>query len=132
MWSRLKTELTADPLGRGYAGMSDQQVVASLAVKDRPLELRSLSGDVVFQQTVPAEFAALTDAKKNLWLAFCGRDSIDPWATANVEFVKWIFGATAATVVNLAAARSALIDRRQELGLPELHAADIARARSLS
>lgn len=32
----LKTEVTTDPLGRGYAGMTEDVVIASLLTSDRP------------------------------------------------------------------------------------------------
>lgn len=129
-WQAITEELSGDPLERGYAAMSDAAVVVSLNTADRPRLKTQMSGDQIFQQTVAAEFAALTDIKKQLWLSFTGCD-VDPSAAPNVTFVQWVFGAGSATVANLAVARQQLITRREELGLPELHAADIARARSM-
>lgn len=34
--AKLRFEITTDPLPRGYAGMTDDQVVASMGVMDRP------------------------------------------------------------------------------------------------
>ncbi len=124
----LINELTNDPLERGYAGMTDSEAHASLHTPDRPGLRDAMSGDEIFQQTDPTGFVELTDAKRNLWLAFCGRDVIDPRATANVDFVKWVFGDTAQTVANLATARQTLITRVAELGITAT-LLDVIRAR---
>ena len=91
----------------------------------------SMSGDELFAATVPAGFAALTEHKQVLWTSFCGRDSINPDATANVEFVKWIFGPTSATVAALVEARKTLISWATSEGLPTVHPGHIASARQM-
>ena len=125
----LKAEITTDPLARGYSGMTDQQVVDSLHVQDRSQNLASLTGDVMFQQTDATEFAALTDVKKQLWLAMCGRSDIDPFAPANVAFVQWVFGAGSATITALSAARKTTVDRATELGLGLVRVGEVQQAR---
>ncbi len=129
-WQKLLDELTADPHGRGYSEMTDEEIAADLQVSRISRVKSAMSGDEVFQQTDKVEFAAMTDAKKQLWLAFTGR-AINPGAAPNEDFVKWLFGAASATVANLAAARVETITRAQDLRLPELHAADIRRAREM-
>ena len=126
----LKTELTDDPLTRGYSGMSDEAAAADLLTAYRTRNMTSMSGDVIFQQTDSAEFAALTDIKKQLWMAFCGRDSINPVHAANVAFVQWVFGVGSDTVSSLAAARVENITRAAELGLGAVRAGDVQRARA--
>jgi len=125
----LKAEITTDPLARGYSGMTDQQVVDSLHVQDRSQNLASLTGDVMFQQTDATEFAALTDVKKQLWLAMCGRSDIDPFAAANVAFVQWVFGAGSTTITALSAARTIAVDRATELGLGLVRVGEVQQAR---
>ena len=126
----LKTELTEDPLTRGYSGMSDEAAAADLLTAYRTRNMTGMSGDLIFQQTDKTEFAALTDLRKQLWLAFCGRDSINPSAVPNVDFVKYIFGDAADTVAALAAARVETITRAAELGLGAVRAGDVQRARA--
>ena len=113
----LADEINTDPLGRGYSGMTDQEVADSLNNENRPRARISISGDEVFNRTDTIEFQGLTDHKQQLWLAFCGRSGIDPFAIANVAFVKWIFGDASITVSNLSDYRTYNISRAVELGL---------------
>lgn len=130
-YAALKTEIDTDPESRGYAGMSDQQAADSLNAKDRPANRASMSGDEIFQQTNPTEYVAVSDHKRNLWTAFTSKDSVDPFATNNVEFVKWIFGDASQTVTNLADARTTLISRAEEIGFDKkVTARDVERVRS--
>ena len=115
--SVLSDEIANDPLGRGYAGMTNQEAADSLNAVNRTRIRASMSGDEVFQATDAAEFGALTDAKRALWLSFCARAAIDPGAAANVAFVKFIFGAGSATVSALATRRTEVVSRAIELGI---------------
>ena len=60
-----------------------------------------------------------------MWVSFCDRDSIDPSASANVDFVKFIFGNTGATITALIAARNESISRAEELGLGTVTEGDV-------
>lgn len=125
----LRDELT-DPLGRGYSDMTDAEVADDLNTEYRTRDVQSLSGDQCFQATDATEFSNLTDHKQNLWLAFCGRNSIDPWAGENVDFVKHIFGDSATTVSNLGDLRTENCTRAEELGLGQVQAYDVHKARN--
>ena len=126
-------ELFNDPLTRGYAGMTAEQAVADLNNPRRSRVKTSMSGDAVFQNTVAAEFAALTvnSGKQTMWLAFCGRADINPAASANIAFVQFIFGAGSATVAALNAARNESISRATELGLGDVTPGLVEEARRL-
>ena len=126
----LKSEITTDPLTIGYAGMSDAEIAASLNTVNRTAQKASLSGDELFAASVAAEFAALTDIKKTLWVSFCGRDSINPYGDSNVEFVKWVFGVGSATVTALSAARTYLVSRATELGLGFVYPSQVTGAKA--
>ena len=128
----LKDELDNDPLARDYAAMSDQAAADSLTkVKDRTRIRESMTGDELFQQTDATQFGVLSEHKRLAWLAFCGKDTINPGATANVAFVEWIFGDPSATRTNLIAARSESISRAEELVLGKTRTGEIERARAL-
>lgn len=116
---KLRDEVQNDPLSRGYAEMTNQQVANDLNTEYRERNLSSLDGDKMFQQTDPTEFGGLTDAKKQMWISFTTK-SIDPWATNNEEFVKYIFGDTSTTVSSLANARVETITRAKELGYDDV------------
>jgi hypothetical protein len=126
----LSEELANDPLGRGYAGMTDQEAADSLATTNRPRNKSSITGDETFGATDSAEFGALGDLKKQLWMSFCGRDSIDPFGTANVAFVQWVFGAGSSTIDNLNTIRVESVARAAELGIPEPTATQVSQARA--
>jgi len=117
--SILSDELTNDPLTRGYAGMTDAQAAADLNTAYRNVVKTSLSGDDLFGATDSTEFNGLSDLNKQLWVAFCGRDSIDPFGSANVAFVQFIFGGGSTTVSALSALRTIANGqtRAQELGI---------------
>ena len=125
----LSDELTNDPLTRGYAGMSDAAVAASLNTVNRTVNRETFSGDQAFRATNGDEFAALTSEKKQLWLAFCGRDEIDPFAVSNVDFVTWIVGGASVTVTALGTMRTRDGSRAEELGLNGVTHTDVAIAR---
>jgi hypothetical protein len=128
--SILYDEITNDPLARGYAGMTNEEVSNDLNTVYRTRNRASMSGDEIYQQTVPAEFLALTADNKQLWMAFCGRDSINPFATANVQTVVQIFGSVSTTVANLNASRVESVSRAVELGLGFVLPGEVDTART--
>jgi hypothetical protein len=128
--SVLSEELANDPLGRGYSTMTDIEAAADLNTEYRTRTKTSMSGDEVFVNTDATEFAGLTDHQRLAWLSWSGKDSIDPGNEVNVEFVKWIFGASSTTVSNLAAARVENITRATELGLGRVREGEIQMARA--
>ena len=125
----IAAELTNDPLVRGYSGMSDEQVAGSLNAVNRTKNLASFSGDELFAATDGTEFAALTDAKKQLWVSFCGRDSISPFGASNVAFVQWVFGGGSTTVSSLSALRTETVSRAVELGIGFVSPGSVQEAR---
>ncbi len=135
MADTLKDELAGDPLGRGYAGMTDEEAAADLNISNRTRNRTSMTGDEVFQATEAAEFAGLGSGQGNSvddqshWLSFCGRDIIDPFASANVQFVTEIFQVGSTTLTNLQAARVESITRGVELGLGKVKTGHVQDAR---
>ncbi len=136
MADALKDELAGDPLVRGYSGMTDEEAAADLNTSYRTRNRTSMSGDEIFQATDPGEFNALLTGSGNTaddqghWLAFCGRDTVDPFATANVQLVISIFGGGSTSVSNLNAARVESITRGEELGLGLVKIGHVNVARS--
>jgi hypothetical protein len=139
-FSALSREIRNDPLGWYATALAEPDkelgnivIAALLNNKDgqhgRQRARPSLTGDAVFQQTVAAEFAALTDTARSLWMAFCSRAEIDPHAQANEDFVKWVFGTASGTVANLLQARVETVSRATELGLAEVVPGNIKTVR---
>jgi len=127
MGEKLRNELDDDPLARAYADMTKHEAADDFNTIYREVNVNSLTGDQCFQATDPTEFANLSDHKQDLWLSFCGRNSIDPWASENEAFVKWIFGDTSTTVSNLGSMRTQMVSRAEELGLGDVTTGDVER-----
>ncbi len=131
MTDTLKDELTIDPLGRGYNGMTDQQAADDLNSEYIDEDRTSMTGDEVFQSIESqAIWDGLTAAARLEFLALCGRDIINPFGAANVNLVKSIFGDISATVAALAVARVRIISRAQDLKLSEVSRSAVEGARS--
>jgi hypothetical protein len=113
---KLAAELLAGHPDTGPYSANAETAANEINAVNRSRNIDSLSGDVVFQTTDATEFAGLTDSAKALWLSFCGRDQIDPFRSANVAFVRAIFGNQSATVQALSAFRTEAISRAQEIG----------------
>ena len=132
MLQALKTELTTDPLGRGYAGMTNTQVVTSLRTANRTVERRSVSGSQIYNAIVPSEFSALLATQQQLVRDVFGLgDTIDVRTGTNVRAVMLAaFGAGTTTRANLIALVQETVSRAAELGLGDVREGDVARARA--
>ncbi len=133
----LKDELANDPLVRGYASMTDEEAAADLNTSYRSRNRTSMTGDEIAQAADPAGFNALDDGSENNtpdtkghWLALCGRETINPFANANVQLVIAIFGGGSTSVSNLNAARVESITRAVELGIAFVKTGHVDVARS--
>lgn len=124
----LITEIQTDLLERGYSLMTNQQLTDNLNTKDRDQNRDSLTGNEMFTSTDATEFAALSDAKKDLWVSWCNADR-DPFNSSNIAFVDFIFGGGSATAGTLASIRIDQISRGQEIGFGDVKERDVARAR---
>ena len=127
----LKIELDTDPLSRGYANLTSQECADDMNTQYRSRNRTTMSGDEVYNSANTTELQALTDANFQSFLAFCGRDSLDPFGDINVQTVIKIFGGGSDTISVLQAARVESISRASELGLGRLTASHIESARSL-
>jgi len=115
-YSAMKTEILTDPAGRGYASLTDIEVLADLRALTRSRNKRTMSGREVAAEVSNAAYDALTDVQKTQFLALKASDNLDPFGfDANV--IKGLFGVGSPTVGNLAAARVELISRLVELDL---------------
>lgn len=128
----LTTELTTDPLGRGYAGMSDQAAADSLNTPDRTIEVSSVSGSAIFNAIDPPEFVALTNAQEGFVRdVFSLGDEIDVSTGTNARQVLLdAFGGGTTTRANLAALVQRTVSRADELGLTRVREGTVARART--
>ena len=124
----LKNELTTDPLARGYAGLTNQQVADNLNTVDRTRNRSVMTGKEVKDRIDTAEWAGRTDAQKQIVLALCNRDDLDPFGIDAQIFQDEMAGATN-TLAALTTYRVENVSRAEELGLGVVTAANVDSAR---
>lgn len=128
----LKSEIDSDPLIRGYAGMTDQQVADSLNnTIDRTVNRPPVSGDEMYNVTDATEFDALTDAKKDRWVTFTRSTAIDLQSAANQAMVNHIFGNPSASRTAMINLSTETVSRGVELGFGHVSFSDVENARSI-
>ena len=125
----LITEITEDPLTRGYSVMSDIEVADDLNTVYRTKTAQFLSGSDIFNETDAAEYGVLTDAQKSSWDALCGIDSIDTSSGVAKSREAELFGAGTDTRANLQALSISDVSRATELGLPIVYEGNVQEAR---
>ena len=117
----LRDEVTTDPLGRGYAGMTDQQLVDDLNAPVRTRERTTMSAGEIMEHIDTAEFAALTNANKARVDRVLGLGAdviIGPrHAHSAVQEFLATFGGGSATLTALTASRDEVISRATEIGV---------------
>lgn len=126
----LKTELTTDPIARGYAAMSDEQAAESLNTQNRQPDRESLTGGMIAASVVRTELAALTAADQNYVRALLPCGDIPLTATIKTELGN-IFGAATTTRANLLALLKRTGSRAEELRLGTVTPSNVADARRL-
>lgn len=132
-YQTLKDEIINDPLGRGYAQMSDVEVAQDLTTEYRTYERTSISGAEIFNAIDPAEFSALSDSQKTLVRdVFSLGVNIDVSQGTNARAVLVdAFPSGTTTLENLAGLVNATRSRAAELGLGRVDWRDVRYARTL-
>ena len=106
----LKTELTDDPLGRGYAGMTDAEAADDLNTPRIARNRASMSRSGVMQAVEPSAYSGLTGDGLVAFWGLLSVDSLDPFGVEADVMIK-LFGGGSATITALAAARVETISR---------------------
>lgn len=93
----LRDEVVNDPLGLGYAGMTNAQVADSLNTQNRAIQRsRFVTARTLLNELVPTDAAAILDALNS--------------ATASNSVVKWAFSfLTSDSGIDVAAPNTALM-----------------------
>lgn len=126
---KLKIELAAGHPDTGPYSANNATAAVEINVVNRTKPIPFLTGDGIFQATNESEFAGLSNQKRDLWLSFCARHRVDPFGSANVAFVKYIFDDPSATLTALAVLRSKAVSRADELGITRVREGTVAEAR---
>lgn len=101
--SELKTEITTDPVGLGYAGKTDKEVADTMnLVRDTiTIDVDRVSNEGLLAAVVGSEFMALTAEKQRGWLAIMALDNV-PVRNTNIRGqIAAIWGAATTTRQNL-------------------------------
>lgn len=124
----LKTEITTDPLTRGYSGMSDLATALDLNTVYRTTDKTSMTGTEVFNAIDKAEFNALTATNKKLIWDIIHLGEINPFGLESDLFVD-IFGGGSTTITDLQALRKNNVSRGVELGIGNVREGNVQEAR---
>lgn len=124
----IKTELTGDPLARGYAGMSDQAATDDLNTEYRELNKTDMTGTEVYNAIDPAEYDALTtDQQAEVWnILHLG--TLNPFGLEATRMTS-IFGGGSTTITSLAALRKTSISRGVDLDIGVVKTGHVEEAR---
>lgn len=128
----LKTELTNDPLARGYASMGDADAAISLNTANRPGSAINLTGDDLMNKVIVwSEVEALTAAKRDTLAILLKAGNLDLTSGSKaVNYLASLFGVGTATRANFLALQPPQISRAMELGMPPIGHPDVAAARA--
>ena len=127
----LASELTDDPLTRGYSGMTDLAAAQSLNAEDRILNRKTMTGKEVKDKIATADWNSRTNAQKQILLALFARDDLNPHGIDAQIFTDAMSGHTGGTVAKLAAERDYTTSRAAEIGLGRVSEGDVNHARNL-
>jgi hypothetical protein len=127
----LKTELTTDPIGRGYASKNDEQAAATFSIMDRQPNRETLESGLLVAAIVRSEFAALVAGDKQYVQMVATAPTMPLTATLKTELGA-IFPAGSATRANLVALMKRPGNRAEELNLGGIPTtSEVANARRL-
>ena len=110
----LENEITDDPLGRGYAGMNDADLLISLNTVNRNRNRAEVTVREVKAAINVAEYNTRTDAQKQQMIELLKRDDLDLFGLDRDILID-IFGGGSTTVSNLLTARVESISRGVEI-----------------
>ncbi len=125
----LKSEITVDPITRGYSGMTDVQVAESLNTVNRNRNRVSMPGDEIGDSIDEAEWDALSDINKDHVLGLMGTLRVDPFGFG-ASVIKKSFGLGSTTVGSLAVARVETISRGVEIGVGQVSVGHVEYVRN--
>lgn len=134
--SALRTELTTDPLQRGYAGLTDAEAAANLNAVNRPVHrLRPVAIAEMLPLVSDDDFAAVFDHPRYTDFAASvrqqDRESVGQWIGAFAKRGLITSDDMAALVAYLGSTDEVMVSRAAELGLGEVGAGLVASARKV-
>jgi hypothetical protein len=128
-YGRLKAEITGDPLGLGYAGMTDGQIVGSMNARTRSRNRATMSASEVLNAVVASEYTGLNTTNKGLLWDVLHLGTLYPFGV-EATLLTSVFGAGSATIAALALLRKEAVSRAEELGLEPISVGYVEKARA--
>lgn len=129
----LQTELTTDPLGRGYAGMTDEQAAADLntVYRDNPNPPDVVSSAAIWNALDGTEYDALSAGDKALvdFIGGLGGDIPIGSGLIKTKLFAVFAGGTTSRNNLIALASGGQVSRGQELGLGHVTPGIVEEAR---
>jgi hypothetical protein len=129
----LINEISNDPLAKGYAGMTDEEITVSLNTIDRPDEDRdSLSSTEIFELINPTEYDNLTADQKDKLKVLLGLGTVKVnTGSQGRTLLSNLFGPGTNTRTALINAATQFQARWKEIGFPrEVVIGDVTIARA--
>lgn len=124
----LKSEITTDPLARGYSVMTNEQIATDMNTIYRTSNKALMTATEVLNAISKTEFDALTVADQTKIWNVLHIGNVNPFGIEADIFVN-VFGAGSATITNLKAARKNNITRGQELGIGKITVGNVIQAK---
>lgn len=129
-YAALKTEITTNPAGIGYAGLDDEAIAAKLAVANRQVNREAIDGGLLASAIVRSEYAALSANDKDYVRLLCATATPIPLTASFKTELGAVFGAGTATRTNLVALTKRTGTRAEEINLGgQPTASDVANAK---
>ncbi len=127
----LTSELDDDPLGRGYASMSDEDAAGDLNTVYRTRNISNLTPSEFFQVVEPNELNALSaEESAVIWNILHLAGDINPMGR-EAEIFFSVFGAQSQTIANLSVIRETNISRAEEIGIAGVRPGHVQQARAI-
>lgn len=127
---KLRSELVGDPLGRGYAGMSDAAALTSLRTVNRTLPRDTVPVYEVREAITLADWNGLTAAQRE-YLTMLFQSDVIYNKAGNIRTALGSIFAGKTTLTNLQALQTRAVSRLEELGIGlDTTEGDIVLARS--
>jgi hypothetical protein len=128
MIDKLKAELTGDPLGRGYAGMSDVAAAADLNTSYRTRNKTQMTASEILNSVDITEFNALAAGDETQFWQLMAIGNLDPFGV-EATLMTNLFGGGSTTITTLASLRTESITRGVELGIGTVRVGHVEEAR---
>jgi hypothetical protein len=114
--TEIENEITIDPLARGYAAMTNLEVLQDMSIKNRVRNKTSLTGSEVLNAIPKADLFALPTVELQRMWNVVHLGNVNPFGI-EADILIDIFGAGSATITTLAAIRKEIVSRAVELGI---------------